>query len=234
MLHLKVTAKSYVMSLKLSKHNLDRKERMDLEKEEMKAELAKILNRIGALKFGTFKLTSGKLSPYYIDLRVVPSFPDAFKRICDFYLTLIKSDLGADSFDRIAGLPTAGISFGSITAYNLKKPFLYVRSTERQHGRGRWVEGILSPGDRVLLMDDLITKGGSIVKATEAVRAEGGTVTDAIVLLDREENGVTNLAESGIKLHYLLTISEVAYKLQDMDAITEEQLNTILKQVKSK
>jgi len=186
------------------------------------------------LKFGTFKLTSGEVSPYYVDLRVVPSFPDAFKRICDLYATLIKSDVGADGFDRIAGIPTAGISFGSIAAYNLKKPFLYVRSTERQHGRGRWVEGILSPGDRVLLMDDLITKGGSIVKAAEAVRAEGGMVTDAVVLLDREENGAANLAENGINLHYLLTIREVAYKLQDMDAITEEQLNTILKQIKRK
>ncbi|MGD2066103.1 MAG: phosphoribosyltransferase family protein, partial [Candidatus Bathyarchaeota archaeon] len=136
-----------------------------MEKEEMKAELAKILNRIGALKFGTFKLTSGKISPYYIDLRVVPSFPDAFKRICDLYLTVTKSDVGADSFDRIAGIPTAGISFASITAYHLTKPFIYVRTTERQHGRGRWVEGILLPGDRVLLMDDLITKGGSILKA---------------------------------------------------------------------
>ncbi len=207
---------------------------MNLDKEEMKAELAKILNRIGALKFGTFKLTSGKVSPYYIDLRVVPSFPDAFKRICDLYLTVIINDVGTDGFDRIAGIPTAGISFGSIAAYNLKKPFLYVRSTERQHGRGRWVEGILSPGDRVLLVDDLITKGGSIVKAAEAVRTEGGMVTDAVVLLDREENGAANLAEAGIKLHYLLTISEVAYKLQDMDAITEEQLNTILKQVNNK
>jgi uridine monophosphate synthetase len=83
-------------------------------------------------------------------------------------------------------------------------------------------------------VDDLITKGGSIVKAAEAVRTEGGMVTDAVVLLDREENGAANLAEAGIKLHYLLTISEVAYKLHDMDAITEEQLNTILKQVNSK
>ena len=200
----------------------------------MKAELAKILNRIGALKFGSFKLTSGKVSPYYIDLRVVPSFPNAFKQICDLYLTVTKDDDGADSFDRIAGIPTAGISFGSIIAYNLKKPFLYVRSTERQHGRGRWVEGILSPGDRVLLMDDLITQGGSIVKAAEAVRAEGGTVTDAVVLLDREDNGAANLAEKSINLHYLLTISEVAYELQNMDAITREQLNTILEQVKNK
>jgi len=205
-----------------------------LEKEEMKAELGRILNRIGALKFGTFKLTSGEISPYYMDLRIVLSFPDAFKRICDLYIELIKSDVGADGFDRIAGIPTAGISFASIAAYQLKKPFLYVRTAEREHGRGRSVEGILLPGNRVLLMDDLITKGGSILKAVEAVRAEGGMVTDAVVLLDREENGEANLAKNGIKLHYLLTTSEAAYKLHDIDAITEEQLDTILKQVKRK
>jgi orotate phosphoribosyltransferase len=205
-----------------------------LEREEMKAKLGRILNKIGALKFGTFRLTSGEVSPYYIDLRIVPSFPDAFKRICDFYLALIQSDIGTDGFDRLAGIPTAGISFSSITAYNLKKPFIYVRPTERQHGRGRRVEGILSPGDRVLLMDDLITSGGSILKAAEAVRTEGGVVTDVVVLLDREENGQKNLAKNGITLHYLLTTSEAAYKLYDIGAITEDQLSTILKQVKRK
>ena len=203
-----------------------------MEKEEMKAELAKILNKIGALKFGTFKLTSGEISPYYIDLRIVPSFPDAFRRICDLYIKLIKSDVGTDDFDRIVGIPTAGISFASIAAYQLKKPFLYVRTTEREHGRGRSVEGILLPGNRVLLMDDLITKGGSILKAAEAVRAEGGVVTDAVVLMDREEDGKQNLAKDGIKLHYLLTTSELARKLQDMDAISLEQLSIMLKRTK--
>ncbi len=205
-----------------------------MEKEEMKAELGRILNKIGALKFGTFKLTSGEESPYYIDLRIVPSFPDAFKKICDLYLALIKDEIGADGFDRIAGIPTAGISFGSITAYLLKKPFVYVRTIERQHGRGKKVEGILLQGDRVLLMDDLITKGGSILKTAEAVRAEGGLVTDAVVLLDREENGKANLAKAGIKLHYLLTTTEAANKLYDLGAITEDQKQTILKRVKKK
>ena len=203
-----------------------------MEKEEMKSELGKILNRIGALKFGTFKLTSGEISPYYMDLRIVPSFPDAFKRICDLYVELIKTDVGVDNFYRIAGIPTAGISFASIAAYHLKKSFLYVRTAGREHGRGRSVEGILLPGDRVLLMDDLITKGGSILKAAEAVRAEGGVVTDTVVLMNREENGKQNLAKDGIKLHYLITTSELARKLHDMDAITREQLNIILKRAK--
>lgn len=203
-----------------------------MDKEKIKTELGKILNRVGALKFGTFKLTSGETSPYYLDLRIVPSFPDAFRRICDLYIELIQSDVGADGFDRIAGIPTAGISFASIAAYHLKKPFIYVRTTERQHGRGRSVEGILVPGNRVLLMDDLITKGGSILKAAESVRSEGGVVTDAVVLMDREENGKQNLAKDNINLHYLITTSELAQKMHDMDAITKEQLNTILKQAK--
>lgn len=205
-----------------------------MKKEKIKSEVGRILNKIGALKFGTFKLTSGEVSPYYVDLRIVPSFPDAFRRICDFYLALIESEIGAESFDRIAGIPTAGISFSSITAYHLKKPFVYVRQSERTHGRGRKVEGILSPGDRVLLIDDLITSGGSTLKVAEALRSEGGVVTDAVVLLDREENGIENLAKKGIKLHYLLTISEAAHKLYDIGAITEDQLKTILTQVKRK
>ena len=200
----------------------------------MKAQLGKILNRIGALKFGTFTLTSGELSPYYMDLRIVPSFPDAFKGICDLYVELIKTEIGTDKFDRIAGIPTAGISFGAIAAYQLKKPFVYVRTTERKHGRGRSVEGILSPGDRVLLIDDLVTKGGSVVKAAESVRAEGGVVTDAVVLMNREENGEQNLANAEIKLHYMLTTRELAQEMYNMAAITKEQLTTVLRRAKNK
>ena len=203
-----------------------------MEKVEMKTELAKILSRIGALKFGSFKLTSGEMSPYYLDLRIVPSFPDAFRRIIDLYIELIRNDIGVDCFDRIAGIPTAGISIASIVAYLLKKPFVYVRTAERQHGRGRRVEGILLPGNRVLLIDDLITKGGSILKSAEVVRTEGGVVTDAVVLMDREENGKQNLAKDGINLHYLLTTTELARKLHNMVAITDQQLETIMKRAK--
>lgn len=200
--------------------------------EVMKIEICKILNRIGALKFGAFKLTSGKMSPYYIDLRIVPSFPDAFQKVCDFYVAFIKNEVGIDNFERVAGIPIAGMPFAALIAYNLKKPFLYIRRGVRRHGRERRIEGVIAPGDRVLLADDLITTGLSLQKAAKTIMAEGGVVTDAVVLLDRQEGGKEKLARSGIKLHALLNIAETANTLYELGTIDKEQLKTILKQIK--
>jgi len=201
-------------------------------KEPKKVEIAKILHKIDALKFGLFKLTSGKVSPYYIDLRIVPSFPDAFRQICDFYAEAITNQIGLKNFDRIAGVPIAGIPFASQIAYNLKKPFLYVRKGARLHGRQRRVEGNLVSGDRVLLIDDLVTTGLTMKKAAEAITAEGGIVKETVALLDREEGGKEKLAKTKIQLHALLKISEVANALYEIGAIDKENLKTILKQIK--
>ena len=206
--------------MKTEKVALSRKDRM-----------ANILYKIDAVKFGVFELSSGKHSPYYIDLRVIPSFPDAFREICDTYAQQITDEIGIKNFNRIAGVPIAGIPFASQIAYNLQKPFLYVRKDIKLHGRERRVEGILVSGDKVLLVDDLLTTGLTLKNAVEAVRAEGGVVTDAVVFLDREEGGRELLQQSGVKLHPLLRISEVANTLYDIGAIDKESLKTILKQV---
>ena len=169
------------------------------EFEKIKKEICQILMRIGALKFGIFTLSSGKTSPYYIDLRVIPSFPDAFKKICDLYLNVIQRALGVKDFERISGIPTAGLPFASVIAYLMNKPFMYVRKTKRMHGRERRIEGLISPGDQILLIDDLITSGTSFMKAAKAVISEGGIIRDAVVLIDREENGKDNLRETNLQ-----------------------------------
>jgi len=203
-----------------------------LEKE--KTELSRILHKIGAIKFGAFKLTSGRMSPYYIDLRIVPSFPDAFQRVCDIYVDMVETQMGVQSFDRIAGIPTAGIPFASLISYKMKKPFLYIRPKAKVHGRERRIEGMIMPGNRVLLVDDLITTGLSLRNAAKAIRAEGGVVSDALVLVDREEGGKERLKKDGINLHYLLTAREAANRLFELGAIEEDQYKTIMKQARKK
>jgi orotate phosphoribosyltransferase len=201
-------------------------------KETMETEICKILDRIGAIKFGAFKLTSGKFSPYYIDLRIVPSFPDAFQRILESYVSFIEKEVGIECVDRVAGIPVAGIPFASVIAYRLKKPFLYFRKGEPLHGRQRRIEGVIAPGNRILLIDDLIASGLSLQKAARAIISEGGVITDAVVLLDRQEGGRKKLMKNKIELHSMLDVSRIAATLHELGTIDDEQLKTILKQVK--
>jgi orotate phosphoribosyltransferase len=172
------------------------------------------------------------MSPYYIDFRVVPSFPDVFHKVCETCVETIRRSIGVRRFARIAGVPTAGIPFASVVAYNLNKPLLYARLINRTHGRERRVEGQLISGDKILLLDDLITSGKSLLKAAEAVRAEGGVIDEAVVLIDREEGGKKALEDNRIRLHSLLRVSEAAKSLNQVGAITDIEFQTIMKQTR--
>ncbi len=204
------------------------------EKEKLKDELCTLLTRIGAIKFGTFTLSGGKLSPYYVDMRIVPSFPEAFKFVEYTYQSLAENEIGLEKIDRIAGIPTAGIPFASVLAYLIHKPFLYVRKEMKTHGRERLIEGILYPGDKVLLIDDLVTSGGSLLNAAEAIITEGGVVENALTLIDREEGGREALSDKKIVLTNLLTISEIAQVLFSKEIITKYQMASILGQIRKR
>jgi len=190
-------------------------------------ELPKILVHTGALKFGMFTLSGGKLSPYYLDLRVLPSFPDAFHASIEL---LGKTARTIADIAKIAGIPTGGLPWASVLAYTLSKPLVYVRKEVKHHGREKMVEGLLVPGDKVLLVDDVITTGKNILDAAQTLRAEGGVVEDALVLVDREEEGREHLFKAGMKLHSVTQISELAKRLLDMDAITESQYEELTAQ----
>ena len=202
-------------------------------KNELKRDLCNIIVRVAALKFGAFTLPSGILTPYYVDLRLIPSFPEAFKKIVNMCVEMAKNEVGIENFERIAGIPTAGIAFSSVLSYLLSKPFLYVRREVKALGRERRVEGMLNPGDHFLLTDDLIATGGNLAAATNALRSEGGLVKDAVVLIDREEGGEEALARIEVKLHSLVKMSEAARIMYDVETINKEQLDSILKQTKA-
>lgn len=187
-------------------------------------ELPRILIHTGALKFGLFTLSGGKLSPYYLDLRIIPSFPDAFRTSIDL---LAKAAKRVETINKIGGIPTGGLPWASVLAYSISKPLVYVRKEVKHHGREKMVEGMLTPGDKVLLVDDVITTGHNILSALQTLRAEGGVVEDALVLVDREEGGEEHLLKEGVKLHSATRMSQLAQQLLAMDAISESQFEEL-------
>lgn len=205
---------------------------MSGEKKAIKNDFCRILKDIHALVFGTFKLSRGRVTPYYVDLRLIPSFPDSFHVVSNFCVELIGQTMNINRIDRIAGIPIGGMPLASVVAFHLKKPFIFIRQQVGLSGRERKVGGLLMPGEKVLLIDDLLATGLHLKNAVRTIRSEGGVVKDAFVLLDREEGGRERLAEDKVRLHCLINISEASKKLYEMDAITEEELKTILKQVK--
>ncbi len=192
----------------------------------LEGELAKILVHTGGLQFGLFELSGGKLSSYYLDMRVVPSFPGAFQTATKM---LVDKAREIGEVGKVGGIPTGGLVWASVLAYSLSRPLVYARKDVKYHGREKLVEGILTPGEKVLVVDDVITSGKSILHAVTSLRGEGAVVEDVLVLLDREEGGRERLKNAGLKLHSVAKISGVAEELLRREAITKEQYDEVTK-----
>jgi len=196
-----------------------------------KSELAEALFRIGALRFGKFTLSSGKRSSYYLDLRMIPSHPDVYALAIRSYREIAEG-IGEKNFDIVAGVATAGVTISSPLAFLLKKPMVYVRKEEKGHGLGRQVEGATLPGQKALVIDDLVTTGGSIISAVEALRKTGCVVKEAAVLVDRLEGGKTRLSAAGVKLIAYAQVTELIEILYHGRMMTKGDYEAVRKQVK--
>lgn len=146
-------------------------------------EIAKILLDIKAVAINAeepFRYASGILSPIYCDNRLLMSYPDKRTRIVEEFLSVIEKN-GLE-FDIVGGTATAGIPHAAWIADRLKKPMLYIRSSAKDHGKQNQIEGKLEKGQRVLVVEDLVSTGGSSVSAVEAVKEAGGVVTDCVAI----------------------------------------------------
>jgi uridine monophosphate synthetase len=169
-----------------------------------RATLIRRLFEIGGIRFGEFTLKSGLRSPFYIDLRIVISFPDVLERIG----ALIADEVARCGADRIAGIPYAGLPLAVAASLAAQLPLIYPRREEKGYGTRQRIEGLYRPGERVVVIDDIITDGTTKFEAIRPLEEAGLAVKDLVIVIDREQGGRELLASKGYHLQSVLTISE--------------------------
>jgi uridine monophosphate synthetase len=163
------------------------------------------LHELGAVRLGTFTLKSGQTSPLYIDLRLLVSSPklmtEAARAVAGIFARL--------EFDRIAAIPYGGLPIGQAAAMFSGKPLVYPRREVKDYGTRKPIEGLFTEGETAVVLDDLITTGGSKLEAMEPLTQAGLKVRDVVVLVDREQGGRRELEAKGLRLHSVMTVSEL-------------------------
>ena len=170
-----------------------------------KKQLILDLHRIGALKFGEFKLKSGATSPFYIDLRSIISYPEIIKNIVE----LLKAEVKHMQFDVLTGIPYTALPLAAQVSVELDTPLVYQRKEVKAYGTGKSIEGHFKEGQTCLIIDDLITTGESKFEAAEGMEKSGLKVTDFVCLIDRSYNGSEILESKGYKLTSIITVEDM-------------------------
>jgi orotate phosphoribosyltransferase len=182
--------------------------------EEMARLTARMLWEIEAVNFmqdEPFKLASGQLSPVYIDCRKLISYPRIRSTLMDFLTITVMRNAGFEAFDNIAGGETAGIPFAALVAERMALPMTYVRKKPKGYGKNAQIEGAMTEGERVLLVEDLTTDGGSKLSFVDAIRDTGATCghTAVIFYYGIFPETIKTLSDHGVDLHHLCTWWEV-------------------------
>lgn len=169
--------------------------------------MVQALKDCGALQFGDFTLASGAKSKYYIDIKRASTDPKVLKLIAEnMAANLKKSGL---QIDRIAGIVLGSVPLAAALSLETGIPYVMVRKEKKDHGTSKLVEGVLNKGDKVLVVEDVITSAGSSITGIGTLRAEGAVVENVFSVIDREAGGPEALAEIGVKLTPLVRASEL-------------------------
>ncbi|MFM2355431.1 MAG: orotate phosphoribosyltransferase [Pseudomonadota bacterium] len=205
-------------------------------KDEIARLSARMLLDIKAVHFNArepFTLASGLPSPTYVDCRRIISFPRARSVLMDFLTVTVMRDAGVEAFTNIAGGETAGIPFSAFVAERLALPMTYVRKKPKGYGRNARIEGLMTDADRVLLVEDLATDGGSKLSFVDAIRETGATCAHTAVIFYYGifPETIPTLAAHGVTLHALCTwwdVLAVARESESFDSATLAEVEAFL------
>lgn len=181
------------------------------------------LHEIQAIQFGNFTLKHGVQSPFYIDLRIAISYPALLKEMSELIAKRVKSL----NYDLICGVPYAAIPLATALSIRDDIPMIMLRKKAKEYGTKKVIEGVFQPGQTCLVVEDVIAVGASILETAEQLRREGLKVTDAVVVVDREQGGNKKLQQEGIQLHSLIPISELITTLERAKKISESTAQAV-------
>jgi len=198
---------------------------------EFVKEFAIFLYKNNIIRFGNFTLASGKNSSYYVDLRLIPSYPHQFRKMIKNLQNLIVEKTGLDDFDCLASVPTGGLVVTSALAIEIIKPLIYVRSKPKEHGTTKSIEGKISAGMKVVMVDDVMTTGASVLNGINQLKEAELLVSDLYVIINRLEGADKALSDIGVQTHQLTDILEITDILFQEKLIDEEIFEKIKNQV---
>ena len=198
---------------------------------EFVKEFATFLHQKKIIKFGEFTLASGKKSSYYVDLRLVPSYPHQFRTMIKYLQNNIVESIGLNSFDSLVSVPTGGLISASALAIEIVKPLIYVRSKPKDYGTSKSVEGQIYEGMKVVMIDDVATTGGSVVNAIKSLKEANIAIKDAYVIVNRMEGADEALKELGVKLHSITDVMQITQALHKQKLVDDDILEKVRNQI---
>ena len=198
---------------------------------EFVKEFAIFLYKNNIIRFGNFTLASGKNSSYYVDLRLMPSYPHQFRKMIKNLQNLIVEKTGLDDFDSLASVPTGGLVVTSALAIEIVKPLIYVRSKPKEYGTAKSIEGKTSAGMKVVMVDDVVTTGTSVLNGINQLKEAGLLISDLYVIINRLEGADKILSDVGVQIHQLTDILEITDILFQEKLIDKEIFEKIKNQV---